>query len=178
MKTAIRLVTFALTCLTSTAGAQAAATPVSDALRATLKRSATNLTAAAEEFPAAKYGFKPTAAQMTVGDIIAHLSGGNDFLCSSISGIEAPKQAEITGKARKAELVSRLKKSFEFCESALAKVDDSKLSDKVPFFGGREVPRADMMFAAAVDWADHYSQLANYLRLNKLLPPTAKQKEE
>src|SRR4051812_15796890 len=104
MKTPLRLVTFALTCLTTSAGAQAAATPVSDALRATLKRSATNLTAAAEEFPAAKYGFKPTAAQMTVGDIIAHLSGGNDFLCSSISGIEAPKQAEITGKARKAEL--------------------------------------------------------------------------
>jgi hypothetical protein len=35
-----------------------------------------------------------------------------------------------------------------------------------------------MMFAAAEDWADHYSQLANYLRQNKLLPPTAKQKEE
>jgi hypothetical protein len=24
------------------------------------------------------------------------------------------------------------------------------------------------------DWADHYSQLANYLRLNGILPPTAR----
>jgi len=24
------------------------------------------------------------------------------------------------------------------------------------------------------DWADHYSQMANYLRLNGILPPTAK----
>jgi hypothetical protein len=178
MKPLLRLLPFALCCITASAAAQTAGTPVSDALRSTLKRSATNLTAAAEEFPAAKYGFKPTAAQMTVGDIIAHLSGGNDFLCSSISGVEAPKKAEITGKAKKAELVSRLKESFQFCDEALAKVDDSKLTDKVPFFGGREVSRAAMMFAAAIDWADHYSQLANYLRLNKLLPPTAKQKEE
>ena len=44
----------------------------------------------------------------------------------------------------------------------------------MPFFGNREVSRAEMMFAAAEDWADHYSQLAIYLRLNGLLPPTAK----
>jgi hypothetical protein len=34
------------------------------------------------------------------------------------------------------------------------------------------------MTLTTADWADHYSQLANYLRLNNLLPPTAKQKEE
>jgi hypothetical protein len=27
------------------------------------------------------------------------------------------------------------------------------------------------------DWADHYSQSAIYMRLNGLLPPTAKKKE-
>ena len=30
------------------------------------------------------------------------------------------------------------------------------------------------MFVTVGDWADHYSQSANYLRLNGLLPPTAK----
>jgi hypothetical protein len=44
----------------------------------------------------------------------------------------------------------------------------------VPFFGDREVTRAHAMFAAVEDWGDHYSQLAIYLRLNGLLPPTAK----
>ena len=28
----------------------------------------------------------------------------------------------------------------------------------------------------SADWADHYSQMASYLRLNGLLPPTAKKK--
>jgi hypothetical protein len=31
-----------------------------------------------------------------------------------------------------------------------------------------------MIVATTADWADHYSQQAIYLRLNGLLPPTAK----
>ena len=174
MKQPLQLIPLALCCLTATAAAQDSGAPVSDALRSTAKRSATNLIAAAEEMPAPKYGFKPTPAQMSFGDVIAHLSGGNDFLCSSISGVTAPKRSEITGSAPKAKLVGALRESFQYCESALAKADDSRLSQKVPFFGNREVSRAEMMFAAAEDWADHYSQLAIYLRLNGLLPPTAK----
>ena len=177
MKTSLGLIPLAICCIAGTVRAQDAA-PVSDALRSTAKRAGTNLVAAAEEMPAGKYSFKPTPAQMSFGDVIAHLSGGNYFLCSSVAGVDAPKRAEITGKAPKAQLVSALKESFQFCESSLGKVDDSGLSQKVPFFGNREVSRAEMMFASAEDWADHYSQLANYLRLNKLLPPTAKKKQE
>jgi hypothetical protein len=173
MNPSLRLIPLVLYGITASAAAQA---PVSDALRSTAKRAGTNLVAAAEEMPTGKYGFKPTPAQMSFGDVIAHLSGGNYFLCSSISGVEAPKRPEITGTAPKAKLVSALKESFQFCASSLGKVDDSGLSQQVPFFGKREVSRAEMMFAAAEDWADHYSQLANYLRLNQLLPPTAKQK--
>jgi hypothetical protein len=175
MKPPRRLIPLVICGLTATAAAQA---PVSDALRSTAKRSGTNLVAAAEEMPAGKYGFKPTPAQMSFGDVIAHLSKGNYFLCSSVSGVAAPKRSEISGTTPKATLVSALKESFQFCESSLGPVDDSGLSQKVPFFGNREVSRAEMMFAAAEDWADHYSQLANYLRLNQLLPPTAKQKGE
>ena len=176
MKTLL-LLPLAICCLAATAAAQGAA-PVSDALRSIAKRSGTNLIAAAEELPAGKYGFKPTPAQMSFGDVIAHLTGGNYFLCSSIAGVDAPKRPELKGGAPKAKLVSGLRESFQFCESALAKVNDSGLSQKVPFFGNREVSRAEMMFAAAEDWADHYSQLAIYLRLNGLLPPTAKHKQE
>ena len=74
--------------------------------------------------------------------------------------------------------MARLKETFQFCETALAKVSDSDLSAEVPFFGGRKVTRAQAMFVTAEDWADHYSQLANYLRLNGRVPPTAKEKEE
>lgn len=174
MKTPLYLTALAISCLAATAAAQAPATPVSDALRSIEQRSAKNLVAAIEEMPAEKFGYKPTPAQMSVADIAGHLTEGNDYLCSKIGGVEAPKRAEMPKGASKEQLVARLKETFQFCESALAKVSDSDLSAKVPFFGGREVTRAQAMFVTAEDWADHYSQLATYLRLNGLLPPTAK----
>ena len=47
----------------------------------------------------------------------------------------------------------------------------------MPFFGEREITRAEAILATVEDWGDHYSQLAIYLRLNGLLPPTAKKKQ-
>jgi hypothetical protein len=61
---------------------------------------------------------------------------------------------------------------------ALAKVNDADLGGKVKLFGPRDFTRAEAMFITVDDWADHYSQLANYLRLNGQVPPTAKEKEE
>ncbi len=177
MNKPLRLITLAVCCCTASAAAQNATPSVSDALRSIAQRDSRNLVAAAEEMPAGKYGFKPTPAQMSFGDVIAHLSEGNDYLCSTVAGVTAPKRSELKGGAPKGKLVPRLKETFQFCESALAKVDDSKLGQKLPFFGDRQLSRSEVMFATAQDWADHYSQLAIYLRLNGLLPPTAKKKE-
>jgi hypothetical protein len=177
MRTPLLFATLAC-CLAMTGAAPNPATPVSNALRSIAERSGKNLVAAAEEMPADKYGFKPTPAQLSFGEVIAHLSGGNDYLCSKIGGVAAPKRAEISKDAPKDQLVARLRETFTFCQTALAKVDDSGLTAKLPFFGEKEVTRAEMMFAAAEDWADHYSQLAIYLRLNGHLPPTAKPKAQ
>ena len=176
MTSAARFALFALLSLPSVAAAQQGANPVADAIRGVAQRQSKNLVAAAEEMPADKYGFKPTPAQLSFGDVIGHLSGGNDYLCSEIGGVEAPKRTKLEKGAAKEALVARLKESFAFCETALAKLDDSKLTGKVPFFGEREVSRAEAVLATAEDWADHYSQLAIYLRMNGLLPPTAKRK--
>src|SRR4051794_27725776 len=93
----------ALCCLAGSAAAQSS--PVSDALRTMAKRSGANLIAGAQEMPAGKYGFKPTPAQMSFGDILVHLSGGNDFLCSTIAGTAAPKRSEIKVTAGKEKLI-------------------------------------------------------------------------
>jgi hypothetical protein len=73
-------------------------------------------------------------------------------------------------------LVEKLKASFAFCESAFAQIDDAKLAEQFTMtFGAqsRTVPRASMVLGHALDMADHYSQIANYMRLNNMLPPTA-----
>ena len=167
-----------LALLPSLASAQAApSAPVAKAFRDFAADEAKNLIAAAEDMPADKYSFKPTPAQMSFGDVIVHLSEGNDYLCSTVAGTTAAKRSEVKVDAGKEKLVARLRETFQSCESTLAKLDDSGLSRMVPWFGGRQVTRALAVLATAQDWADHYSQLAIYLRLNGLLPPTAKQKE-
>ncbi len=152
----------------------AAQSPVADAFRSNEKRVGTNLMAAADEVPADKYSYKPTPAQMTFGDIVAHLAEGNDFFCGAIGGMKAPTRAKVTGTDPKDQLVAALKATFAFCDRALASLDDTKLGEQLPSFGGKTMARAALMTAATGDWADHYSQMANYLRLNGMLPPTAK----
>ena len=69
-----------------------------------------------------------------------------------------------------------MKASFAFCEKAFAQVDDAKLADQVSMTFGtttRVLSRASMVLGHALDMADHYSQIANYMRLNNILPPTA-----
>ena len=105
---------------------------------------------------------------------MTHLAQGNDFLCGAIGGLKAPARTKVADTAAKAVLVARLKETFAFCEEALDKLDDSKLAEEVPFFGGRMMTRAAVMTVTTGDWADHYSQAAIYLRLNGHLPPTAK----
>ena len=175
MNATIRFATLLTLGLATSAAAQT--TPVADALRAAAARHSRNLVDAAEEMPAGKYGFKPTPAQLSFGDVIGHLSGGNDYLCSNIAGVEAPKRTKLAKDAGKEQQVARLRETFDFCTSALAKLDDSNLTGMVPFFGEAEITRAAAILATIEDWGDHYSQLAIYLRLNGLLPPTAKRKQ-
>jgi len=91
----------------SSAQTVAPSNPVAQGFRDYESSSATNLIAAAEEFPADKYSFKPTPAQMSVADIIVHLSRGNDFFCSKLSGGKAPIRTKIAATDSKAALVAR-----------------------------------------------------------------------
>jgi hypothetical protein len=74
----------------------------------------------------------------------------------------------------KEKRVTALKASFDFCAEALAKMDDSKLTETTEGFGGKQVTRAWLSLILAGAWADHYAEAAMYLRLNGVLPPTAK----
>ena len=154
--------------------ATAQGNPVADAFRDNAKSEGKNLIAAAEAFPADKYGYKPTPSQMSVGEIVVHLIQGNDYLCGTIGGMKAPERTKIAATASKDALVAQLRETFAFCDQALAPLTDANLGEQLPFFGGRKMSRAAVMTLTTGDWADHYSQYANYLRLNGMLPPTAK----
>lgn len=151
--------------------------PVTTVLREIMPRQQKNLIAAVEEMPADKYSFKPTPSQMSFGHLVEHMVGSNFELCAKVGDIPAPKSSAAKESDGKDKLVAALKASFDFCNTAAAKADDSKLGDTVELYGGRQGPRAFVYFALTNDWADHYSAAAMYLRLNSLLPPTAQPKK-
>jgi hypothetical protein len=153
----------------------AQAAPVATAFRDNGKQEGKNLIAAAELMPADKYSYKPTPAQMTFGAVVEHLAGGNDYFCGLLGGVKPPTRTKVEATAAKEALVARLKETFAFCDEALANLDDSKLSEPIKLsFMPQPVTRAALMTITTADWADHYSQSAIYLRLNGILPPTAK----
>lgn len=162
---------------TKAAPAANEANPVSNTVRKLVDRAAKNMVAAADEMPADKYSFHPTPAQMTFAKLVEHMAGSNNLLCSKISGMAAPAEEKLSETDPKEKLVGALKASFDYCTQALAKVDDSNLGEQMTLFGGRQASRAAAMIALTSDFADHYSMAAIYLRLNGLLPPTAKPKE-
>lgn len=147
--------------------------PLAKAFHASIASSEKNLVAAAEAMPENKYSYKPTPAQMSFGAIMAHLAGGNDALCSVIGGVKPPARAKVPATASKAALIARLKETFAYCHSTLASLDDSKLGEELTVFG-ENMTRGALELETVGDWADHYSQMAIYLRLNGVLPPTAK----
>jgi DinB superfamily len=150
--------------------------PVASSLRMLLQRSQNNVVGAVEAMPADKFSYKPTPDQMTFAHLVVHIVGSNNFLCSKVADVPAPKAEEPKETDSKDQLLSAVKTSFSFCGEALGKMDDSKLSDDVELFGGRHFPRAMAALSLASGWADHYGAAAMYLRLNGVLPPTAQAK--
>jgi len=141
------------------------------------------LAQAFDSIPESKFGYKPTPAQLTIGYIAQHLASDNYLFCNTFGAMKATIAAadtttadSVKAKWPKDTLVAKLKASLTFCENAFAQLDDSKLPESVTMtFNGqsRSVTRVSMVLGHALDMADHYSQLANYMRLNNILPPSA-----
>jgi hypothetical protein len=166
------LVSGAMCAAQDAAPAGPVANPVTTMVKSQLTRYEKNMVGAAELMPAEKYGFKPTPEMNSFGHTVMHIAQSNYFLCSKISGQAAP-DLKLTDADGKDKLVAALKGSFEFCSTALAGVDDSKLSDPLTLFGNRQPSRAGALIILSDDWYDHYAGQAIYLRLNGILPPTA-----
>ena len=148
--------------------------PVSSALRDILPSRQKNTIAAVEAMPADKFNYKPSADQMTFGHLVAHMVEANYAVCSGAAAVTAPKVEEVKETDTKDKLVAGLKASFDFCADALSKMDDSKLGEMTAGMGPQPLSRARFALGIASNWADHYAEAAMYLRLNGIVPPTAK----
>jgi hypothetical protein len=126
------------------------------------------LAAALDSIPAARYDYRPTPSQQSIGYIAQHLEDANYGLCSRIGHLEhattAKDSLRDTIKARwpKDTLVARYKASLQFCYDALGRVPRVNT-----------VGLASDLLNFETDLAEHYSQLSVYMRLLGMVPPSA-----
>jgi hypothetical protein len=126
------------------------------------------LKSAFDSIPASRYDYRPTPPQQSVGYIAQHLEAANYGLCEQFGNLKHSPTAKDsladTVKARwpKDTLVARFEASLHFCDTALARV--AKLESG---------PRAHLLLLFETDLAEHYSQLAGYMRQLGMVPPTA-----
>ncbi len=157
---------------TTLSGQTQAASPAPDGVMLQFMRFAdifgSRLVAAFDSIPAARYDYRPTAPQQTIGYIAQHLEAANYSLCEQLGSLDHPSTAKDsladTVKARwpKDTLVARLRASLRFCDTALERA------------GPLDSPaRANVLLAFETDLAEHYSQLASYMRLTGMVPPSA-----
>lgn len=158
--------------------------PVTTVFRGRTMSAQRNLAQAFDSIPESKFSYKPTPAQLSIGYIAQHLASDDYFFCNQFGDMKAKLDAEDTAtpdsvKATwpKEKLVTKLKASLTFCEQAFAQLTDASLAEQVSVAGPnnttRNVTRATYVLGHALDMADHYSQIANYMRLNGILPPNA-----
>ena len=173
--------------LPSTLPAQQAGTPPANPIvtsfRGRIMGMHRNIAQAFDSIPESKFSYKPTPAQLSIGFIAQHVASDNYFFCNNFGEMKATvpaRDTETPDSVRatwpKDSLVTKLKASFTFCQNAFAQLTDATLTDQISVtFGGntRTLTRASMVLGHALDLADHYSQLANYMRLNGIVPPSA-----
>lgn len=170
------------------AGAQqpptSTANPITTAFRNRTTGLRRNIAQAFDSIPESKFGYKPTPAQLSFGYIAQHVASDNYFFCNNFGDKKATLSEDdkatpdsIKAKWPKDVLVTKLKASIAFCDDAMGQLDDAKIGEMITVSGPngqtRQVSRANYVLGHAIDLSDHYSQLANYMRLNNMLPPSA-----
>lgn len=160
-----------------TAAAQATTNPVVSTAREIFARQSKFIVAAAEQMPADKYSYHPTPDQWSFGKIASHIAVSGNAICAMLSDVPAPQGAKVSDTDSKDTIVAAVKESFAFCDKSLANLTDAQMGDTITYFRGARTPRARALFELTDDLEDHYSQLASYLRLSGMTPPSAQPKK-
>lgn len=160
-----RLLPLLLAVLCSTPVFAQAANRISDFLRSTLAQRSKEIIAAAVEMPADKYDFQAPPDNITFSYLAWHIADVNYVYCSIIGGVTAPQLSQLTETSGKDALLQRMKSSFEFCTTALAKLDDSGMKETLDFFGTK-LPRSMAILSLTGTWTNHHELQERYLQLN------------
>ena len=138
-----------------------------------------NIVKAAEVFPADKQTWQPTPAVRSWARLIGHIIDDNNGACWLLAGeAQAPARVDTldnkdspANKLSKDDLVKGLKESVERCNKAFANVNETNMGERNGPTG-----RRSKLFSLIYNTShtnEHYGNIATYMRLNNLVPPSS-----
>jgi uncharacterized damage-inducible protein DinB len=135
------------------------------------------LVSLAEAMPADKYSWRPGEGVRSVGEVFAHVAGGNYFIptlwgAKPPAGVD-PRSFEKEG-GDKAKTIDNLKKSFDSVKQTIAALSDSDLDKAAKVFDHQGTIR-ELVIIVATHAHEHLGQSIAYARMNKVVPPWSQQ---
>lgn len=150
---------------------------VLDEMRADYRSVRNYMIRSAEKMPGADYDFRPAPDVRTFAQQIAHVADDQYNLCAPVRGERRNaryREIELT-LTTKEELVTALKKSFEYCDAAYDSVTPRSAAEIVPF-GKTSRTRLSMLNWNTWHTWEHYGNLVVYFRVKRMVPPSSEPK--
>lgn len=147
---------------------------------------------AAEAMPEEKYGYRPAEGKFknekpgfgpaqvrTFAQQVKHVACSNFAFAAELDGQTPPAACDKDGPSpakTKRELLIYLRDSFAAVRKSLGALDAKTMFD--PIEGPYAGPNTRLGLATVIVWhnADHYGQMALYLRENTIVPPASRPK--
>lgn len=128
----------------------------------------------AEKMPEENYGYKPTDAVRNFGQIVGHLADAQYLFCSIALGDKNPGLKIEQSKTSKADLIGALREAFAYCDKAYDGMTDASAAQTVKLFGN-DAPRMGALIVNNMHNLEHYGNMATYMRMKNIVPPTSEQ---
>ena len=137
------------------------------------------LVAIAEDWPEAKYDYKPTPAVRSFAEQLLHVAGANYFFTDTALGKPVGQEDLPRGKYKtKADVVTVLKKSFADGAAAIQQKGDAGLATTVKHpFANQMAHLSSIGWDLAEHGGEHYGQLVLYYRMSGQVPPESRQQQ-
>ena len=156
-------------------------------IEALLKIYEDEITSAVNAMPADKYSFAPSAAIFkpeqkvdylspndkgvrTFGAMVAHIAQANYYFFSTLGGAKPDVDMKaMGGLTSKEDTVKALEGSFAYAHKQLATLTAANAFASVK----DDQTKTSMAAFGIAHMCDHYGQLAEYLRMNGIVPPAS-----
>ena len=124
----------------------------------------------AEKMPEESYGFKPTEAVRSFGEIVGDVAESQYLFCSEVLGEKNPAPGEKS-KPSKVDRIAALKSAFAYCDKPYEGMTDASAAEMMKHMG-LDMPRLGVLTANNLHIVEHYGNIAIYLRMKNIVPPT------